>query len=185
MKGVIKKDLLQLLTRVIDILQTKETKDLEELKNLSEQAIEDVAVQKDLDLVSLTVLIYSIYKILPEIKEENYKDIVVELNHALQNLQQSQYGRYNQSIKSLYTVISRENAKVKVHLQDVMQAARIKKSASLLRKGLSIGQAAGLMGLSNWDLQQYVGGTTMLDLHKEILPVNKRMDWALQIFGVK
>lgn len=185
MKGVIKKDLLHILTRAAEILERKDPSDLEELKALSDQAIEDVAVHKDIDLISATVLIYSIYKILPDLKEEDYKDLLVEFKRSLSNLQQNQLGRYNQNIKTLYDLIRKSNAKVKIHLQDVMHAARIKKSASLLRKGLSIGQAAGLMGLSNWDLQQYIGGTTMIDLKKESFSVNKRVNLALQIFGVK
>jgi len=184
MKGVIKKDLLLILSKTIDILKTKESSDVEELKTLSEQAIEDVAVHKDIDLISATVLIYSIYKVLPEIKDENYKDLLVELESALSNLQQNQLGRYNQKIKSLYEILRRDNSNVKLHLQDVMHAARIKKGASLLGHGLSIGQAAGLMGLSNWDLQQYVGGTPLLGQHKEKYPPEKRLILALKIFGV-
>jgi len=185
MKGVIKKDLLHIFTRAAEILEKRDPSDLEELKELSEHAIEDVAVHKDIDLVSATVLVYSIYKILPELKDEDYKDLQSEFKRALTNLQQNQLGRYNQSIKTLYDIIRKGNAKVKIHLQDVMHAARIKKSASLLRKGLSIGQAAGLMGLSNWDLQQYVGGTIITETRKETFPENKRLSFALKMFGVK
>jgi len=49
---------------------------------------------------------------------------------------------------------------------------------------LSIGQAAGLMGLSNWDLQVYAGKTTAISEHKENIPVDKRIKIALQLFGV-
>jgi len=185
MKGVIKKDLLQILSRVREILEKKDPSDYEELKSLSEQSIEDVAVHKDLDLISVTVLVYSIYKILPDLKEEDYKDLNAAFKLAYSSLVENQLGRYNQNIKTLYNLISKSNAKIKVHLQDVMHAARIKKSASLLGKGLSIGQAAGLMGLSNWDLQQYVGGTTMMEPQKESFPAIKRLTNALQIFGVK
>ena len=73
---------------------------------------------------------------------------------------------------------------IKEHFNDVMVAARIKKSASLLSKGLSIGQAAGLMGLSNWDLQQYAGHSTTYEEHKEKLPAVKRLRTALKLFGM-
>jgi hypothetical protein len=65
-----------------------------------------------------------------------------------------------------------------------MHAARIKKSASLLRKGLSVGQAAGIMGLSNWDLQQYVGHTTDQEHPSETVDPILRVRNALAIFGV-
>ncbi|MEK6809961.1 MAG: hypothetical protein AABY40_04760, partial [Nanoarchaeota archaeon] len=58
------------------------------------------------------------------------------------------------------------------------------KSAALFEKGLSIGQAAGLMGLSNWDLQAYAGKTTALDQHEESIPATKRVSTALKLFGV-
>ena len=128
MKGVIKKDLLYLLSHTLDILGVRHTKDYEELKKLSEQAIEDVAVHKDMDLVSVTVLVYSIYKILPEIKSEEYQNLTTELKRAYQQLQANNLGRYNQSMKSLYDIVRRSNAEIKPHLQDVMDAARIKRA---------------------------------------------------------
>jgi len=48
---------------------------------------------------------------------------------------------------------------------------------------LSIGQAAGLMGLSNWDLQQYASKTRALNSHHETIPATKRLAIALKFFG--
>jgi hypothetical protein len=184
MKAVIKKDLLHLFSRTIEIMAQKDKTDLEELKDLSEHAIEDVAVHKDMDLVSITVLIYSIYKIFPDISDEHYKDLYLEMQRAQQQLEQNNMGRYNQEVKVLFDLVRNANAKIKVHLNDVMHAARIKKSASLLSKGLSIGQAAGIMGLSNWDLQQYIGRTVYYNEHKECTPCESRVDLAFKLFGV-
>lgn len=185
MKGIIRKEILYVLSQSILILEIKEAKDLEQLKDLSEHAIDDVAIHKDMDLVSITVLVYSIYKIIPEMKDDDYKDLLTELKNAKQNLESNNLGRYNRNVKSMFDIVRNSNAQIKVHLQDVMQAAKIKKSASLLHRGLSIGQAAGLMGLSNWDLQQYVGRTTYLAQHHEIIPATKRVLTALQLFRVK
>ena len=75
------------------------------------------------------------------------------------------------------------HAGVKEHLQDVMHAARIKKGTTLLQRGLSIGQAAGLMGLSNWDLQSYAAHTTAFEPHTEAILARVRMGTALKLFG--
>ena len=99
-------------------------------------------------------------------------------------MEQDNLGGYNKSIKSLFNVIKKSNAKIKEHLADIMQAARLKKSAVLLEKGLSIGQAAGLMGLSNWDLQQYAGKTIALEMHQEATPAKKRLLTAFKIFNL-
>jgi len=185
MKEVIVKEILYDLDRAINILTIREAKDLEELKVLSEHSIEDVALHKDLDLVSVSVLLYSLYKILPSMEEKKYQSFLTLLKSAKENLTKKNLARYNRDIKSSFDLVRTSNESIKEHLQDVMHAARIKKSASLLQHGLSIGQAAGLMGLSNWDLQQYVGRTVFLEQHQEFLPAKKRLLLAMDIFGVK
>ena len=184
MQPTIRKTLIQALNKTIQILQTKEAKDLGELQALSDELIEDVAVYKDLDVVSLAVLIYSFFKVMVDIKPKEYQKLVAELKLAKKYLEQEDFGKYNDNVKKVDGPVRPCNAKIKMHLQDVMHAARIKKSASLLKKGLSIGQAGGLMGLSNWDLQQYVGKTTFMDQHIEVRPALSRLKTAMKIFQV-
>ena len=185
MDAEIKKEILYDLHKTIEILQVPETKDLEELKTLSDHSIEDIAVHKDLELVSVTVLLYSIYKIVSIMQPDDYQELLLALQSAEKSLQQNNLGRYNSSLKRLYSIVRRTDTAVQEHLQDVMQAARIKKGTALLQRGLSIGQAAGLMGLSNWDLQPYAGRTTALEQHDEIYPAQKRMAQARHVFGVR
>ncbi len=184
MEEAIKKEIIYDLNEAVKIMEQRDKKDTEELKELSDHGIEDVAVHKNLDLISVTVLIYSLYKIISSIPERDYQSIMKELRYAKNSLEKNQLGKYNNNIKTLFQLIKKCNAKVKVHLQDVMEAAKIKKGAILFEKGLSIGQAAGLMGLSNWDLQSYTGKTTALEQHEENIPAKKRVAAALKIFGV-
>jgi len=184
MKEEIWKEILFDLTQAVKILRVKEAKDRGELKELSDHAIEDVALHKDLDLISMTVLLYSLYKIDACISKEDSRTILEEMEQALQGLEKRNLGKYNQHIKNIFKMIKSCNAKVKEHLNDVMHAARIKKGTALLEKGLSIGQAAGLMGLSNWDLQQYVGKTNIQEHEHEAVHAEQRVKNALQIFKV-
>ena len=184
MKEAVKKEILFDLGKAVEILKKTDVGDSEELKQLSNHSIEDVAVHKDLDLISVTVLIYSMYKVLNSMNDEDKKDLVTELENARKNLQQRNLGRYNRNIKLLFDLVRKSNAAVKVHLQDVMNAARIKKGAVLLRKGLSIGQAAGLMGLSNCDLQEYASKRVIAEPFKVSAPAKKRLQFALKLFGV-
>lgn len=184
MEEVIRKEILYDLSQAINILQRRDKNDIDQLRVLSDHGIEDVAVHKNLDLISVTVLIYSLYKIVNSIPEREYQAIIQELQKAKSSLEKDQLGKYNNGIKILFNLVRKSNAKVKMHLQDVMDAAKIKKSAALFEKGLSIGQAAGLMGLSNWDLQAYAGKTTALDQHEESTPAAKRVATALKLFGV-
>ncbi|MBI2668993.1 hypothetical protein HYX14_04065 [Candidatus Woesearchaeota archaeon] len=182
MIDVIKKDILADLKQAIDILEVKEEADVLQLQKLSEHAIEDVAVYKDTDAVATGVMFYSLFKIIPKMNDEEYRDLVDELQKAYANLQKNNFSRYNASMKTIFNIIQKCHAQVREHLQDVMQAARIKNAHALVQRGLSIGQAAGLMGLSNWDLQQYAGRTTALEQHDEAIPAKERLRWALRMF---
>ena len=185
MKKEVREEILYDIKKASEILQEKEAHDLEELQELSNHAIEDVAVHKDLDLIAMTVLLYSIYKVATLLKKEDYALLKKYLDLASHHMGTNDYGRYNSNMKRMFELVKSCNAKVKKHLQDVLHAARIKKGTVLLEKGLSIGQAAGLMGLSNWDLQAYAGKTTAFGQHTEKFPARDRMMRALKIFGVE
>lgn len=182
MEEAIKKEILFDLSETIKILEAKDPNVLPQLEKLSDHAIEDVAVHKDLDLISVTVLIYSLYKVQQCLQGKDFQAILRELKQARQLLQQNRLGQYNQSIKTIFQLIRKCNVKIQQHMQDVLDAARIKKGTLLVQKGLSIGQAAGLMGLSNWDLQAYAGKTTAFEQHDEAIPAMKRMKIALALF---
>jgi hypothetical protein len=182
MQAVIKKEILYDLEKAVASL---EQRNFVQLEKLSEHTIEDVAVQKDLELVTVTVLLYSLFKVAKSLSDEEIAAIVKSLTFTGKHLQQGNLGGYNRGIKKLYRLVKQDSAEVKMHLQNVMNAARIKKGTSLLQRGLSIGQAAGLMGLSNWDLQIYAGKTTALDPHDEKLPATKRVKTAMKLFGVR
>ncbi|MBI2666881.1 hypothetical protein HYX13_04675 [Candidatus Woesearchaeota archaeon] len=185
MKEAVKKEILYDLQQAQKILERKDPGDMLELKELSNHAIEDVAAQKDIDLIAVSVLLYSLYKISEGLQEKEYGIFSRELQMASSALQRNFFAKYNASIKRLYSLVRESNAPVREHLQDVLQAARIKKGSVLLQKGLSIGQAAGLMGLSNWDLQAYAGKTTALEQHTENISAKKRVLLAFNLFGVK
>jgi hypothetical protein len=184
MKEQVRKEILYSLTEAIRILENREIKDAEELKNLSDHSVEDLAVYKDIDLISVTVMIYSLYKVVISLSPANYDKILKQLIIARRELQNESFGEYNRSLKRIYNLL-REGGGIKEHLQDVMQAARIKKGTVLLSKGLSIGQAAGLMGLSNWDLQEYASKTPVLEEPLDMVSTKKRMERAMELFDVK
>jgi hypothetical protein len=182
MKKEVKKEILHDLGQTIQILEQKDIQDPEELKKLSNHSISIVAAYKDLDVISITVLIYSIYKVVDRLEQNDYKLLQNHLKSALQSLKQGDLHKYNSAIKNAYRIVKRSTSKVKEHLQDVMDAARIKKGSILLQAGLSMGQAAGLMGLSNWDLQDYASKTVYMGGHHEAIKIVSRYNNALRLF---
>ena len=185
MKEVVRTEIINLLSQSLDILKIRKEDDVEKLKKLSNKGIENVALYKDLDLISITVMIYSLHKIITDVSANDYQYLLRDIEKAKNSLANKNFTLYNKSIRLIYKIIHKCDAKVKDHLSNVLHAARVKKSAVLLSKGLSIGQAAGLMGLSNWDLQKYAGKSTAYEAHHEIIRADQRLMNSLKIFGVK
>ena len=185
MKEGIKKEIIKDLGQAVAILEKKKGMNVEAMKQLSDQSIEDVALYKDLDVVSITVLFYSIYKVVDCFDDVTFDELIKGLRDAQSALQRNFFGKYNQKIRNLFKLVRGCNAKVKQHLQDVMDAARIKKGTVLLQKGLSLGQAAGLMGLSNWDLQSYASKSVILGEYHEKIQAKVRLQTAFKVFGVE
>jgi hypothetical protein len=182
MKEIVRKSLIKDIKRTFDILEHKEAKDVEELRKLSDHTIGDVALYKNLDAVSLAVLIYSIYKVLPCIKPEDYKDLVDNLKLSHKKLSDKKFGAYNRYLSKCFNVVKKCNAAVKTHINDVFHAAKLKKGSTLLAHGLSVSRAAEVMGISRWDLQEYTGKTRQFEFGPEKVRATKRIQMAMELF---
>ncbi len=184
MKEVVRKEIVYDLNKLTNFLRCWPKCNLEELKSLSDHSIEDVALHKNIDIISVTVLIYSLYKLLPTLTtNQTVNDLLTQLDKAYNSINSRDLGKYNSYMKISFQIVKDSHGEVREHLQDVLHAARIKKGTALLEHGLSIGQAAGLMGLSNWDLQDYASKTVALGVNST-LPIEKRLKSAFQIFKV-
>ena len=177
-----RKSLLKDLDKLLTILESKESKDKEELKRLSDHLVQDVAYYQNYDAATLAVLIYSLYKSNSCITTDHYKDINNNLISAKEGLKQKNYGRYNKKLKICFELIKHCNKNVKVHFNDIITAAKIKKSSKLLEQGLSIQRAASIMDIDRWELQQYLRQSSAIEKHSESSPAKARIKQAIKLF---
>jgi len=77
------------------------------------------------------------------------------------------------------------DGKIKMYIEQVMQQGRIKKGSKLYEHGISIARSADLLGISQWQLLDYVGKTTMTDATPQSLDVKKRLSFARELFRGK
>lgn len=182
MKEVIRKEITYDLGQIQALLE--KGSDPEQIRILSDHTISDVAAYKDMDMITITVLIYALYKIYPFALLEDKEQVLEHVSAAKVALAERNLGEYNAQIRTLYTFIQSKSSSVKDHLESVMQAARVKKGTVLLEHGLTIGQAAGLMGLSNWDLQEYASKTAVFEPTKETMLTSKRLKIAYSLFNL-
>ena len=182
MEPAVKEDILSIVNQSIDILRTKETADYIALSELSNHTIHDASIYQDEDSISIAVAVYAIAKIAQRCIETNtnYPNFAPLMKSAGNSLAQDDFVGYRAAIKSLFNMISGVDKSIKLYVQEVLDKARLKKGSKIAEHGLSIARAADLMGLSQWELMDYVGKTAVES--PEGLDVSQRFRIARSLF---
>ena len=187
MKEEVKKDILRVLKE--SIIAIKEG-DMIKLKDLSNSVIENSIIYQDENAIIITILIYSLSKIFERSKLTQYKDwnlfkktVDNSLKKAAYSLENNDLLNYEKSIKEILSVINNLESKLKDYIRDIFYRAHINKASRLYEHGLSIGRTAELLGITKWDLMDYIGRTGIPDVKENItLNIEKRLRIARSLF---
>ena len=183
MNELARKDALSILGRVIGILQVKEEKDTQELKELSNHTIHNASVFQDDCSVSVAVVVYALSKVIERHQDElNYGKFIKILEKARASAANNEDYSFSLSIKELFSEISRVDSRLKAYVQEVINEARVKKGCKLCEHGLSTARASQIMGVSQWELMKYLGNTG-LNEHSAGMDVKSRVKFARGLFS--
>jgi len=190
MEEAVRKDIISILRKALDILKRD---DIPELDALSDHTIHDASIYQDKDSLSIAVVIYALAKVIHRTEHAYIKDwkqiygiIVDSLNKGLKELENNKEDAYRRYIKKILENIGKVEKKLKWYIEDVLDKARIVKGGKLYEHGLSVGQAANLLGISQYELMSYIGKTQIIDVFpEEGWPVAKRVAYAKKLFGVR
>jgi len=178
MKEKIKNDILLILNKSIDHINAN---DGIALKELSNHTVHNASVFQDKDSILVAVIIYAISKILYR-KGNLSKKINVKIIKAKNYLDIDDYPNYRAEIKNILKQIAQIDSKLKLYIDEVIKHAEIKKGSTLYSHGISMAQAAEVLGISQWELMEYVGKTRISDIPDERIDVLKRLNNARGFF---
>lgn len=184
MNEITKKDILFILSDSIKILKVKDEKDIIELKELSNHTIHNASVFQDEDSVSIAILIYSLSKVIErKFGEIDFNSVLSLLTSAAGSLVKDDIGEYRKAIKKLFSLISKIDSRLKLYIGEVIRQAQIKKGSQLYKHGISLARAAEILGISQWELMNYVGHTKITDAAAEAVDVKSRLNFARRLFA--
>ncbi|MFT4312662.1 MAG: hypothetical protein ACMXYF_05535 [Candidatus Woesearchaeota archaeon] len=161
--------------------------DLSALKSLSNRTIHNASVFQDKKSVQLAVIIYALSKILtsrPHLKEQ----FIHMIDHAHTLLLSSQENAYEQLIEEMATTIETFDPNIKLYVEQVLEQAKIKKGSRIYYHGISLGQTAKTVGVSQWELYDYIGKAHLDEkiAHKEnITQLRKRLAYTRKVLKQK
>ena len=182
MDEVVKKDILKVLSDVAKILEEEEEKDIAELRELSNHTVHNASIFQDEDSVGIAILIYSLSKVIERREGRmNYNMLLKLIMDARKDLQSNKIDGYRGVVKKFFKFISTIDSKLKLYIEQVINQAEIKKGSKLYAHGISLGRAAEILGISQWELMFYIGKTNLTDIRGGVR-VKERLNYARGLF---
>jgi hypothetical protein len=171
--------------------QALSNKNLFLLKELSNQTINTAAAHQDSASVTIAVIIYTLSKL---VEREDYKKIsswdkFVKkfnsiLNLAIKALNDEKDEAYGKYINKARQVIESQSIALKPYILDVLKKASINKASKIYEHGVSLEQTSRLLGITQWELSDYIGGKDLADIKQnQTLNIKQRAKMALEFFS--
>jgi len=180
------------IIRILDeTVKAVKEENIKLLKDLSNQTIHDASTVQDQYSITIAVLIYSLSKIYE--RETHYGqfkgwrafcfDCTKGLEVAKGKLEKRDIPGFDKAIKDYVNILKELETKLKRYIQDVFNSAKINKASRIYEHGISLGRTAELLGVTKFQLMEYVGRTYIADV-KENMTINpeKRLSIAREIF---
>lgn len=187
MEESVKKDILKILEEGLKAISEN---NIFKLKELSDHTIHDAGIFQDRDSVTIAVLMYSIAKIYERPRYREYNDwnlfansVVGKLRLAADYLAKNDFKGYEINVKEIFNVVDKLSSKLRDYAKDVIERAKVSKGSRLHEHGLSLGRTAEILGISKWELSQYVGGTGIADVEENITKdIKQRLKFTRGLF---
>ncbi|MEW6062990.1 MAG: hypothetical protein AB1571_01295 [Nanoarchaeota archaeon] len=187
MRSDLKQNILEVLR---DSFKAINKNDIVALKELSNHIIHKASTLQDEYSTSIAVISYALSKIFERAHYRDYKDwnkfyntCMTNLKNAIVYLEKNDTQEYEASIKNIFNVIDRLSSNLKRYTQEVIEKARIHRASRIHEHGISVERTAKLLGISQWELMEYIGKTGISDTELSITKtVADRLKFTRSIF---
>ena len=168
-----------------------EKKDYVKIKNLSNKAVHHSSINQDPDIIAITVIIYSLSKLMENTqyrKEKNwdkfYKTFLKNINDMIKTLKKDNIKKFRNEINENRKLIQSLSGKLKDYISDVFQKAKINKASKIYEHGISMEKTAKILGITVWELAEYAGQKGIGGHNLAVtMPIKERVKLAERIFA--
>lgn len=166
-------------------------KDSYALRGLSDQTIHCASTYQDNGSIITAVLIYALSKLVERKDFERIKnwDKLVEkllylFTEAIKAAMQEDEDKYEENMKIARETLESSSVDLKHYIQEVLNKASINKASKMYEHGISLGQTAKLLGLTNWELTEYTGQSKIVESrYNKTINIKTRAKMALDFFS--
>jgi len=164
--------------------------DSQRLKQISDHTLHNSSTYQDEDSILIATLIYSIGKISEKEKYQlSFKafanEISKEINLACNALEKKDEGGYRYRIKQVFKALNKLVDNIGVLASEVLHHSKIKKASRIFEHGISMGRVSKLLGISKWEIMDYIGHTHIHDISEvKTKSISRRLEDVKKVFGV-
>ncbi|MBN2566951.1 hypothetical protein JXB02_02600 [Candidatus Woesearchaeota archaeon] len=182
MNETIKADLIRIWAKVLEIINTPDPNDIFELRDISNFTIHNASIYQDKDSTSAAILVYALSK-LADRKISFGKEFTRPITRFTDLLKKDDLIGYRKRVIALFKHVESIDARLRYYIDEVVRLAQIKKGSKLYDHGISLAQSSEVLGISQWDLMDYIGATTVGEPDSRE-NVGARLRFTRDLFGI-
>ncbi len=183
MEEIIRKDLLSVLRKTLEIIKQPKP-DPYELRNISNHTIHNASIFQDEYSLSIAIITYALSKINERMRGRiNFSAIRNDLKNAISCLEKEKKENYSKAISAILSDIAKLDQQFKMYVQEVIHQASIRKATAIYEHGVSASKTAELLGISLWELSDYLGATNVYEKDTDITSVRQRLQYTRSLFS--
>lgn len=182
----IQKNIVKQTEKVISALKEK---DAVALKEISNHTLHSASVYQDQSSLTFALSVYSISKIVERCGD--MKECAAFIEKAIKQLEASKdfllnndIDKYKRERDSLLKLISTMDRKFSSYIEEVLDKAKMIKGSKIYGHGISISRVAELLGISQWELMDYVGKTNVSEYKAPAVGIKERVAFTRKIFDM-
>jgi len=164
-------------------------KDPVKLRDLSNQTVHSATCFQDAGYALTAVLVYALSKMIERqdyAKIKNWdaamKRFVSFIELAIAALQNKNDAAFEQHLIRARNSLAGISGNFRKYIEEVLRKAEINKAGKVYEHGLSLGQTAKLLGVTQWELSSYASGRQN-DEVTQTITTKKRAEMAMEFFS--
>lgn len=181
------KDILKVLRETKEALKGES---YEKVENLSNHVIHNASIYQDELSLKTAVFVYSLGKILGLEKirtQEEFSSFMEEIggkiDEVIRSLEAEDRQKVSRLLKESIEEVSDLDESFGTHLKKIIIGSKIKKASKIYEHGISLGRVAEILGLSEFELMDYIGPTRVHDLSFfEVGELEEKYERAREVF---
>ncbi len=172
-----------------EVHQQLREKNAIKLRELSDHTIHAASTIQDPGSITLAVLVYTLSKLIE--RGDNQKlpqwnrierDISLIITQAINDIKNKR--PYDKKLIKARELLEMLSPNFKSYIQDVLRKAAINKGSKIYEHGISLEQTAKLLGLTLWELSEYVGQRNIGEnIQNLTMNTKKRAQTAQEFFS--